>query len=50
LIVSVGGVPVTTVDDLHRRLNEDAIGVSLEIALFHAGARRELNIIPTERS
>jgi S1-C subfamily serine protease len=50
LIVSVGGVPVTTVDDLHRRLNEDAIGVSLEIALFHNGARRELNIVPTERS
>ena len=48
--MSVGGVPVTTVDDLHRRLNEDAIGVSLEIALFHAGVRRELNIIPTERS
>jgi S1-C subfamily serine protease len=50
LIVSVGGVPVTTVDDLHRRLNEDAIGVSLEIVLFHSGARRELNIVPTERS
>lgn len=50
LIVSVGGVPVTTVDDLHRRLNEDAIGVSLEIALFRGGARRELNVIPTERS
>ena len=50
LIVSVGGVPVTTVDDLHRRLNEDAIGVSLEIALFHGGGRRELNIIPTERT
>jgi hypothetical protein len=41
---------VTTVDDLHRRLNEDAIGVSLTIALFHGGARRELNVIPTERS
>jgi len=50
LIVSVGGVPVTTVDDLHRRLNEDAIGVSLTIGLFHGGGRRELNVIPTERS
>ena len=50
LIVSVGDVPVTTVDDLHRRLNEDAIGVSLTIALFHAGTRRELNVTPTERS
>ena len=50
LIVSVGGVPVTTVDDLHRRLNEDAIGVSLTIALFHGGTRRELKVTPTERS
>jgi S1-C subfamily serine protease len=50
LIVSVGGVPVTTVDDLHRRLNEDAIAVALNIGLFHSGTRRELNVIPTERS
>src|SRR5215216_1003578 len=34
LVVSVAGVPVTTVDDLHRRLTEDAIGVPIEIALF----------------
>lgn len=50
LIVSVGGVPVTTVDDLHRRLTEDAIGVSLEVGLFHAGERRELRVVPIERS
>ena len=50
LIVSVGGVPVTTVDDLHRRLNEDAIGATLKIVLFHAGVRRELSIKPIERS
>jgi S1-C subfamily serine protease len=50
LIVSVGGEPVTTVDDLHRRLTEEAIGASLEVALFHAGTRRELRVVPTERS
>lgn len=50
LIVSVAGVPVTTVDDLHRRLTEDAIGVSVEIVLFRGGVRRELKIIPIERS
>ena len=50
LVVSVGGVPVTTVDDLHRRLTEDAIGVSLEIMLFHNGTRRELRVVPTERT
>jgi S1-C subfamily serine protease len=50
LLVSVGGVPVTTVDDLHRKLTEDTIGISLEIVYFRAGARRELNVVPTERS
>ena len=50
LIVSVGGVPVTTVDDLHRRLTEDAIGAPLEIVLFRTGVRRELNVVPIERS
>jgi S1-C subfamily serine protease len=50
LVVSVGGVPVTTVDDLHRRLTEDAIGVSLSVVLFRAGARRELLITPMERA
>jgi S1-C subfamily serine protease len=49
LVVSVGGVPVTTVDDLHRRLTEDAIGVALDLVYFRSGARRELNITPTER-
>jgi S1-C subfamily serine protease len=50
LIVSVRGVPVTTVDDLHRRLTEDAIGVAVEIVLFRGGMRREMTIVPTERS
>ena len=50
LIVSIGGVPVTTVDDLHRRLSEDAINVSLDVVLFRSGSRRELRITPIERS
>ena len=50
LIVSVGGVPVTTLDDLHRRLTEDAIGTALTVAFFRGGARREFDIIPIERS
>ena len=49
LIVSIGGVPVTTVDDLHRRLSEDAINASLDVVLFRSGARRELRITRVER-
>jgi S1-C subfamily serine protease len=50
LVVSIGGVPVTTVDDLHRRLSEDAINASLDVVFFRSGARRELRITPVERS
>jgi S1-C subfamily serine protease len=50
LIVSIGGVPVTTLDDLHRRLSEDAINASLGVVLFRGGSRRELRITPVERS
>ncbi|MGE5100247.1 MAG: S1C family serine protease [Deltaproteobacteria bacterium] len=49
LIVSVGGVPVTTVDDLHRRLTENTIGTPIELVVFRSGARRQFEIIPTER-
>jgi S1-C subfamily serine protease len=50
LIVSIGDVPVTTIDDLHRRLTEDAINVSLDIVLFRGGVRREMRVTPIERS
>ena len=48
-IVSVAGVPVTTVDDLHRRLTESAIGVATEIVTYRAGIRRLVEIVPGER-
>lgn len=49
LIVSVGGVPVTTVDDLHRRLTENTIGTAIELVVFRGGVRRPFEITPTER-
>ena len=49
LIVSVADVPVTTVDDLHRRLTESAIGVATQIVMYRAGMRRQIEIIPGER-
>jgi S1-C subfamily serine protease len=50
LVVSVGGVPVTTVDDLHRRLTENAIGSAIEIVVYRSGLRRQFEIVPTERA
>src|SRR5690349_6996169 len=49
LIVSVGGVPVTTVDDLHRRLTESAIGSAIEVVVFRGGLRRQFEVVPSER-
>jgi hypothetical protein len=40
---------VTTVDDLHRRLTESAIGVATEIVTYRAGLRRQIEIVPGER-
>jgi S1-C subfamily serine protease len=49
LIVSVGGVPVTTVDDLHRRLTEDTIGITTEVVVYRTGVRRVVQVVPRER-
>jgi S1-C subfamily serine protease len=49
LIVSVGGIPITTVDDLHRRLNENTIGVATEIVVYRGGTRRPIEVTPGER-
>jgi len=49
LLVSVGNVPVTSVDDLHRSLTEASIGVPLELVFFRGGNRQARTIIPVER-
>jgi S1-C subfamily serine protease len=49
VIFACGGEPVSGVDDLHRLLTEDRIGVVTPLALLRGGARRELRVIPSER-
>jgi S1-C subfamily serine protease len=49
LLVGIDGVPVTTVDDLHRCLSEEAIGKSVELSIFRGGVAQRRTVTPTER-
>jgi len=49
LLVSVGGAPVTSVDDMHRILAEEAIGLPTELVFFRGGARQVRTVTPLER-
>jgi S1-C subfamily serine protease len=49
LLVGVGSAPVTSVDDLHRVLAEEAIGVPIELVFFRGGVRQTRRVTPLER-
>ena len=42
------GEPVTGIDDLHRRLTEERIGVPSALIVLRRGQRRQLTIVPAE--
>jgi S1-C subfamily serine protease len=49
VIVALGGEPVTSVDDIHRRLSKEAIGQRLDVALLRDWTKRmETSVIPAE--
>jgi S1-C subfamily serine protease len=48
IIVSFDGQPVTGVDDLHRLLTEERIGVSSKVEAIAGPERRELIVVPAE--
>ena len=48
VIVSLGDQPVGGVDDLHRFLTEERIGVSLPLIALRRGRRIRLTIEPAE--
>ena len=49
LLVGIGDEPITSVDDMHRLLAEEAIGHPATLVFFRGGARRELAVTPLER-
>ena len=50
LILAFGGDAVTGIDELHRRLTEDRIGVPSPLTVLRRLERRTLTVVPTESS
>jgi S1-C subfamily serine protease len=48
VILAFGGTPTTGVDDLHRLLTDERIGVAVAVTVLHGTAPRELVITPRE--
>ncbi len=48
LIADLDGRPVTRIDDLHRALAAQAVGVSIVLTIVRAGTRRELTVTPAQ--
>jgi S1-C subfamily serine protease len=50
IVLGFDGTPVGGVDDLHRLLTEDHIGVPAAIVVLRAGERHRLLVVPAERT
>jgi S1-C subfamily serine protease len=48
LLVAFGEVPVSGVDDLHRVLTAEQIGVSNTVTILRSGVRQKVAIVPAE--
>lgn len=48
MILAFAGEPVTGVDDLHRLLTDNRIGLESSLVLLRAQGRREVRVIPIE--
>jgi S1-C subfamily serine protease len=49
VIFAFGDEPVTGIDDLHRRLTEDRIGMSTPLSVLHGRERRQVTLVPAEK-
>jgi S1-C subfamily serine protease len=48
IILAFGGEAIAGIDDLHRRLTDDRIGVPSALTILRAGQRRQLTVVPAE--
>ena len=48
VILGFGGTPVSGIDDLHRLLTDDRIGVPAPLVVLRRGERRRLVVVPAE--
>jgi S1-C subfamily serine protease len=49
VVLALADTPVTGVDELHRLLTEERIGVPTAITILRAARRRKMTIVPQER-
>jgi S1-C subfamily serine protease len=49
MLVGIGSTPITSVDDLHRCLSEEAIDRAVELVLFRGGVEQRRTVTPIER-
>ena len=49
VILAFGAEPVAGIDDLHRLLNENCIGVPVALTLLRSAKRRRLTVVPSEK-
>ena len=49
VVISCGDAAIAGVDDLHRQLTEDRIGVPTRFVVLRGGARRDATVVPSER-
>jgi len=50
VVLAFAGEPVTGIDDLHRLLTDERIGVPNAMTILRSAARRQLTIVPSERT
>jgi S1-C subfamily serine protease len=48
VILAFAGEPVTGIDDLHRFLTDNRIGITSSLALLRTQRRHEINVVPIE--
>ena len=48
VVLAFAGTPVTGVDDLHRLLTEEKIGVPTAVTILRSARRRQISVVPRE--
>jgi S1-C subfamily serine protease len=48
VVLAFAGTAVTGIDDLHRLLTEDRIGVAVTMTILRSATRRQITIVPAE--
>jgi S1-C subfamily serine protease len=50
MIISFNDQPIHGIDDLHRLLTEEAVGLKCEVGIIRANEKQQLQVVPSESS